>query len=253
MTSETVTDKEGSESAPQASTETTTPNPVDLKDGPTNNGGTYKEAYLGLQTSSNRVREAGERREAELLRQNSVLADALTYVKESQKAITKATLGEDAANDLDAKLSKDSETRQAQQAIATLRSFTEKQQAQMLRTAKTLGIDAELDFANDAKSLDEWESRVTASWDRALALVPQKYVKAVEAAKANAEKDVAKKAEEMTDKKLREAGVDKVDLGKGAPPRALGQRIAEMDPNSKEFKELVEQAKQGKLVIPAPR
>ncbi len=182
-----------------------------------------------------------------------MLADALAYVKESQKAITVATLGEDAAKDLDSRLNAEQTQRAREQEVATVRDLAERQHKIMLRTAKSLGInpETEMDFAQDAKSLDEYEARVTASWDKAIASVPQKYVAALEKAKVESEKEVAKKAEALADKKLREAGIDKVDLGKGAstPPVNFSQRMASMDPNSKEFKEMVELAKKGQLPV----
>lgn len=215
----------------------------------------WERAYKGVQTKINRLNDAltSERRgRQDLLHQNSELAEAIQYLKESQGEILASTVGEDKAKELDQRMRSASAGNRQTQALDAAMTFTKQQAALFLDTLDAMGIaknDPEIDWAKDAATTEEWYDRVRASVRARVSKEREQYVQAVEKAKSGLDKEAKVKADELTKKQLKDAGMDKIDTGKGAPAQSLGQKIAQMDPTSPEFHKILQQAKAGKLRI----
>jgi hypothetical protein len=209
----------------------------------------YEAAYKGLQTTVNKLHA----REEDLLNQNRQIADALESVKKTQMAIARESLSEEKVKELESGQRIEQERSAALQAAHATEAFIVAQTGLFIDVLKVAGIDPndpEIDWGRNAGNVQEWRNRVGPSIQNKLAkTIEEKTRRAESAVHAKSAQAIKEEAAALAQRQLKAADVDKVDTARGGPPTSLGQRIADMDPTSEDFRKLMIQAKAGKLHI----
>jgi hypothetical protein len=207
----------------------------------------YRAAYVGLQRSQNKLHTRVE----DVLSQNRLLADTVKALKEGQQAILKQTVGEDEANAIAVREVQARERTAALEAAQTATQLIGVQAGLFLETLKEAGVnpdDPSIDWARDASNVQEWAERVGPSVKAALRNANEARIrKTEEGLKAKSQKEIREEAEALTQRQLKEQGVDRIDTGKGSSTASFLQRIREVDVNSPEFARMLNDAKAGRL------
>jgi len=208
----------------------------------------WEAAYKGLQRSQNRAHETIE----EIRSQNRLLAETVRALKDGQSTILKSTVGEDEAKRFEAQQVAAAERAAALAAAQNLEMLTGKAIGLVDRTLAAAGLsdDDRRKVYEQAKGANgpEWFDVVH---DLARAQLEQSIARRIAAAedgiKAKTRKEIEAEAESLAQKKLKDAGVDKIDTGKGSSTSDFATRVAKMDPNSAEFKQFYADALAGRL------
>lgn len=203
----------------------------------------WREAYISSQKSNSRL----ARRYEEQQQTTAALVDALKIVRKQNEAIAKATLPAEQADALIAE-GKGLEQEQRQKTLVDQTSRLVNAQHTILKSALTqAGIDPKtIDWADDATSVDEWTERVHASIQKEIGNARNGLLNSVSKAVQVKTKEIEAKSKEETRRALKDAGAEKIDIAQGSPS-TFAQQLATMDPNSKEFEKLTEQALAGRL------
>lgn len=205
----------------------------------------WEKAYKGLQKTNQRL----HRRVEQLQEGNEALTSAVKAIRDGQTALIKATLPEDQARALiEGQERSEREAREAS-AKSTMRDWAERQVLLFQQTLTAIGVDPkDIDWAKDATSLDEWFERVSTSVNDAVARKKGEYVQTVERAQKKATQDAKDIAAEQTRAQLRRVGADRIDTAQPGGPTTFLTRLQNVDPNSPEFDQLLEAAKDGRLL-----
>lgn len=207
----------------------------------------YEAAYKGLQRSQNRLHQRVE----SVLGQNAALADTVRALKEGQTAILKQTVGEEEVARMNARETAAQERTAALQAAQAASQFITTQTGLFFETLMEAGVDPQdtsIDWAKDASNVQEWAERVRPSIKAALQKANAERIrKTEEGIRAKTSKEVKEEAEALTQRQLKEAGVDRIDTGKGSSTASLTERLLKMDRNSPEFEKMLNDAKAGRL------
>ena len=209
----------------------------------------WEAAYVGLQRSQNRV--YGKLNN--VLKQNAVLADTVKVLKDGQGAILRNTLGDDQARSFETQTRQAQERNAAMQAAQAAENYIRGTTSVLLDALEEAGVNAQdpnVDWGRDASDVNEWVERVRPSVRAAIRKANEQRVRSAEEGfKAKSAKEVKAEAEALTQRQLKEAGVDRIDSGRGSSPGTFASRIRDMDANSPEFQKLIEDAKSGRLRI----
>ena len=203
----------------------------------------WREAFEAQQKATSRV----ARRLEETQSTNKELVEAIKIIRTQQEAIAKATLPPEQAEALIAQV-KGSEDGQRQKHLVDQASLLVNAQQRLLRaTIEQAGLDPKsIDWADDAASVDEWTDRVHASIQKEIGKSRDGLLRSVDKAVQTRTRETEAKLKDEQRKALKEAGVDKIDTAQGTPS-SFAERLARLDPNSKEFEALTEQALAGRL------
>ncbi len=237
----TATEPAAAEPEVQATPPTEAPNPEPEKQPEPD----FRAAYVGLQRSQNRLNKRVE----DVLGQNAALADTVRFLKEGQTAILKQTVGDEEVTRMEAREKASHERTAALQAAQATQAFVETQTGLFIETLSEAGVDlSTIDWAKDASNVQEWKERVGPSVKAALRNANAERIrKTEEGIKAKTSKEVKEEAEALTQRQLKEAGVDRIDNARGSGTSSLAQRIKDMDPGSPEFAKMLMDAKAGRL------
>lgn len=207
----------------------------------------YRAAYVGLQRSQNKLHQRTE----SLLAQNSALAEAVKSMKESQAVILKQTVGEDEFKAIEAREAHAQERAAATQAAKATEKLVVAQTRIFMDLLGESGINPDtIDWASDANGPDEWAERVGHSVKAAVRNANEQRIKRhEEGLKAKSSREVKEEAAALTERQLKEAGVDRIDTAKGSSTASFVDRLQKMDSNSDDFQRMIEQAKSGRLTI----
>lgn len=190
----------------------------------------------------------------DVLAQNRALADTVKFLKESQQAILKQTVGEDEAKAIEDRQRTQQERDASLQAAQALEQSLAAAVTTMDRVLDSAGLtkDDRLAIYAQAREYDgaQWFDAVHQLASARLAkTIETRITKAKSEVEAKSKAEIKEEAEALADRKLKAADVDKVDLARGSGTSSLAQRISDMDPMSPEFHKLLQQAKAGKLRI----
>jgi len=164
-----------------------------------------------------------------------------------QKELVKATLGEDQAKALDAQLYSNQQESARQRAAVAAQAFIERQTAVLVGVLEKVGVDPRsVDWGTNATGVEDWFETVNAQVQSKVELKLNQLTNAVEKTKAQAKAEAGAEAKRIAQETLREAGVGRIDSSRGGGG-SLADRINSLDPNSKEFMQLVNDAKAGRL------
>lgn len=244
MPEETATPVEAVETSTEATTpEPTNPEPTEAKPQPD-----WEAAYKGLQRSQNKAHQTLE----EVRAQNRLLAETVKVLKEGQGTLLRHTVGEDEAKAIETR-QQEAEARAA--AVAAAQTLEQNLMASIGlvdRVLATAGLseDDRKAVYQQAKSIDgaAWFDAVHDLAQTRLEQINTKRLRdAEEGLKAKTRKEIEAEAEALAQRQLKEAGVDKIDTGKGSSTSDFASRIARMDPNSDEFKAVYADALAGRL------
>ena len=205
----------------------------------------WRAAYVGLQRSQNRLNKRVE----DVLGQNTALADTVKFLKEGQTAILKQTVGEDEVARMNAREREAQERSAALQAAQAASQFVQAQTGLFIEALQEAGVDPNtIDWQKDSSNVQEWTERMRPVIKTALRNANAERIrKTEEGFKAKSAKEVKEEAEALTQRQLKEAGVDRIDTARGGSPTTFAQRIAEIDPGSPEFAKMLMDAKAGRL------
>lgn len=203
----------------------------------------WEAAYKGLQPKLQREVLENRAKDARL----SELESAFKSLQVGQKELIKATLGEDQAKALDAQLYVSQQESARQRAAVAARQFIERQTQVLVGVLEKVGVDPKsIDWGQNATGVEDWFEQVNAQVSDKVAQKIGQLTNAVEKTKAQAKAEAAVEAKKLANEQLREAGVGRIDSSRGAGG-SVSDRIASLDPNSKEFRQLVEDAKARRL------
>jgi hypothetical protein len=200
----------------------------------------WREAYVGLQRTVNKLHTRNEGL-SNLLTET---AEALRTVKETQTAIAKHSLGEDQVKEIEAQQRSQAERSAALSAARNAEAFVNASIAVLSNTMVTAGVpEAEIKQvllgAKQTANVQEWAETVNGLATAAIAKAKAADIRKTEdAVRAKSAKEIAAEAEALAQRALKDSGVDRIDTAKGGAATSTAERIAKMDPNSKEFKEL---------------
>ena len=205
----------------------------------------YRAAYVGLQRTVNKLHARNE----DILRQNRDLASAVEAIKTGQSAILRQTLGEDEAKALEAKQAQAIAQSAQLEAARAAEQYIVSQTALFLEVLTEAGVDPNaIDWAKDASNVQEWAQRVGPSVKAAVRQANESRIKkATETVRAKSAKEIEEEAEALAQRRLKAAGVDKIDTAKGAGTTSFIDKIRDMDAGSPEFQRMIELAKSGRL------
>lgn len=200
-------------------------------------------AYKELQRRYQKQFDANERMSKDM----TDLKTTVEYLTSSTQALVKTNLGEEKAAVLDEQLKTAKTEAQRKEVSRAAIEFTQKQSDLLFEVLQTSGIDPNtIKWPTEAQSVEEWYGSAREQVINAISGQQKKYVKAVETALKNVDKAAEEKAKKIAQATLKEAGVGRIDTSKGSATPGL-QKLAGMDPKSKEFAELIKLAEAGKL------
>lgn len=203
----------------------------------------WQAAFLASQKTNTRL----ARRVEEFQATSRELTEALKIIRQGQEAIAQATMPPDQAAALIAAGKGSENVGQTKRAIEQATSLIGAQQRVLKAALEGAGLDTStIDWANDAASVDEWAERVHTSVQDQIAKGREGLLKTVQkAVKVNTEAEKTRLKDE-TRRTLKDMGADKIDTAAGSAS-TFAQRLATLDPNSKEFADLTEKALAGQL------
>jgi len=194
----------------------------------------WRAAYVGLQTTVNKLHARDEeiaRREAE--------------VQQTLRAIAHQTLGPEQAQKLEAQQRYQQERQAALTAAQKAEAYIVAQGSLFVDTLKAAGIDpadTDIDWARDARDVQEWQQRVGPSIQKKIAdTIAKRISQAEEGIKAKTATEIKVEAEALAARAVKESGIDKVDTGKSGMT-SKAKSVAEM--NDSEFAAYSEQKRQ---------
>ena len=124
--------------------------------------------------------------------------------------------------------------------------FIERQTAVLVGVLEKVGVDPRsIDWGTNASGVEDWFEQVNAQVQAKVDHRIGQLTTAVEKTKAQAKADASAEAKKIAQETLREAGVGRIDSSRAGA--SLSDRINTLDPNSKEFAQLVNDAKAGRL------
>lgn len=175
----------------------------------------YEAAYKGLQRTVNKLHSRNE----DLQRQNAEIADSLKAVRETTNLLATQNLGPEQVKALEARQVAAAERAAALRASQTQEDFVKAQTGIFIDALKTAGIDPadpEIDWGRDARDLQEWQERFGSSVTKKLEKAIASRISQAEAGiKARTAAEIKAEAEALAARAVKEAGIDKVDTGKG--------------------------------------
>ena len=203
----------------------------------------WRKAYEAEQKTSSRL----ARRLDETMGTTRELTEALKIIRTGQEAIAKATLPPEQAEAfiLQGKAAEEAsrQKRNTDQAAKLVIA----QQNILKATLEGAGIDPKtIDWADDAQSVEEWTERVHASVRTNIGKARDGLLSSVDKAVTAKSKELEEKQKEALRRERRAAGLDQIDTAQGQPS-TFAQRLARMDPNSKEFADLTDQVMAGRI------
>lgn len=197
----------------------------------------YRAAYVGLQRSQNKLHGTVEG----LKQTNTDLVEALRIVKEGQSAILRETAGEEKAKEFEAQqVRATTQSAQLRAAKAAEQALTGQFNV-LVRAITAAGLDPKdrsLWPQDTTMSPDAWyEETGRLIEDRLTAKKAEERQGIERSITAKSAKEIEAEAEAIAQRKVQESGVDRIDTAKGGAATSTAERIAKMDPNSKEFKD----------------
>lgn len=204
----------------------------------------WQAAYKGLQRTVEKLHKSQEA----VRDQNVTLVETVKILKEGQSAILKNSLGEDEARAFDDRQKQAEQQAQAVRAAQAAEKLVKVQTDLYLELLEDVGVDPKtVDWASDATSPDEWLERVKPNIKSAVKKsIETNLRKAQEGIEAKTKKEIAAEAEALAQQQIKEAGVDKIDTGKGNSTSSMAERIARLDPSSPEFKKFYDDVMAGR-------
>lgn len=203
----------------------------------------WQAAFLASQKTNTRL----ARRVEEFQATSRELTEALKIIRTGQEAIAQATLPPEQAAALIAAGKGSEHVGQTKRQIEQAASLIGAQQRVLKAALEGAGLDTNaIDWANDAESVDEWADRVHASVQGQIAKGREGLLKTVQkAVTVNTEAERTRLKDEQR-RTMKDLGADKIDTASGSAS-TFAQRLATLDPNSKEFADLTEKALAGQL------
>lgn len=187
----------------------------------------WQAAYKGLQTTVNKLHA----RDEAVARKESEVAESLRQIREMQTVMARQALGPEQAARLEAQQRYQAERAAALAAAQTTEAALTAQMGMFIDTLKSVGVDPtdpEIDWAKDTNDVQEWQSRVSASVQKKIAVVIAKRIsQAEEGIKAKTAAEIKAESEALAARIAKESGIDKVDTGKGGTTSS-GKSVAEM-------------------------
>lgn len=203
----------------------------------------WRESYKSERRTSSRL----ARRLNEASATNRELVEAIRIIRTQQEAIAKATLPPEQADALIAQSKAAEDAAKTSRSQQDARNVVLAQQRILTSTLEQIGLDPkQIDWADDATSLDEWTDRVHASIQSNVAKGRDGLLRSVDRGVKTRTAEIEKKLKDEQRRVLKEAGADKIDTAQGSPS-TFAQLLASTDPNSKEFEALTERALRGDL------
>lgn len=205
----------------------------------------YRAAYVGLQRSQNKLYKRVE----DVLSQNAVLADAVQVLKKGQTAVLRHTLGNEQAAALEAQDAQARERAASMRAANDARNYMISQTEVMIEALQAAGVDPRsIDWAKDAADVDDWKQRVKPAVVSAIQSANESRIRKFEQdLRQKTSKEIKEEAEVLTQRQLKEQGVDRIDTAKGGGSSSFVDRIRNASPE--EMQNLMKQARAGKLKI----
>lgn len=203
----------------------------------------WRKAYESSQRTNTRL----ARRMEEFQGTTRELTEALRIIRTGQEAIAKATMPPEQADALIAAGKGSEHVGATRRAIEQATNLIAAQQRVLKAALEGAGLDTTaIDWANDAASVEDWADRVHTSVQEQIAKGREGLLKSVsKAVKTNTDAEKVRLKDEQR-RTLKDLGADKIDTASGSAS-TFAQRLATMDPNSKEFAELTERALAGQL------
>lgn len=205
----------------------------------------WERAYKGLQTTVNKLHSRNEG----LLQQNAAMASVVDNIKRDQREVLRATGGEDAVKQSQAReaqmLAKVAADRAAQAATTLLSAHADI----LVGALAAVGVpsnDPNIDWAADAPDVDTWKQRVTAS-------VNARIQKAVEdrerkfTAKSAAE--IKAEAEALAQRLAKGNGEDRIDTAKGTTSTTYVDRVKNLKFGTPEYDEWKRSVLSGRIQV----
>jgi hypothetical protein len=195
----------------------------------------WRAAYVGLQRNLDR----SQKRTEDVLSQNRELLGAMKVLQGDTTELVRSTLGEDKAKEMAARNAQAMAQEAARRAADAAQNLAQAQANVILGALQAAGIrpdDPAIDWANNASSVEEWQSRVIPSVQARIQQAnEQRLAKERETITAKSKAEIRAEAEALTARTLKEQGVDKIDTARGTSSTNLVERIRSLKPGTPEY------------------
>jgi hypothetical protein len=174
----------------------------------------YRAAYVGLQRSQNKLYKTVEATRAE----NRALIEVVDTLKKGQDALLKQSVGDDEFAKIRAQEEQGKLQAASLQAAQNAERMIVSQTRIFIGLLQEAGVDPNtVDWASDANGPDDWAERVNASVRQAVRAAKEQSLRKHEATiVAKSRREVEAEAEALTQRNLKEAGVDRIDTARGS-------------------------------------